>query len=1170
MDWQPSIVYGDGGFIGPPSYFGRSGAFPQSIRFQWMLELARGLVGNSLFVYIPWLPWLLTESAAELGLATYEFVPFMFAPVGVAQPVLHYTLPALEAPADYLSRMPALVTKAWRDQDGAIMLLLINLRDQPYQLDVSVVVPGAPVLEDCDGSMPLENHRAVPLKDGTFSATLSPFDVQAFVFNITKPAEKERSSGAVINGGMESYVLPGHAVGWTIAGNALSRSGNVSAFVFSETRFAHSGYHSLRFTTPFDTFAQTRLPLPLNGSEVHSGTYTVTAWTRIYDARAPRSLHLVNGDAILATVPLTREWTKLEAQVQLSSSQESELALMAGGPGTLYVDDVSCVANSRRDERQRAAKPVEATVNTHTRAAACTRHTNESSLSADGAPFIPTGFVMQDLVVHGTNHSWFHLRRLSSRGINLLLLHEVGLQLHGGVDVQLQLAALDVAFACGQKVVARLQAPPGASSVWIDSVLKTRVQKLKDHPALLGWWLGSELSAADQASLYHSVKNMDASSEHYVFAAPPADGSSSDACSFDVRLLTVDHRRVREIKPPADALTLAVVGHDPMLTASESRVARPLFHTAAAKSSELSLAVYGSMLRGCIGAVYGGWHPGTPYSLENGMGEMALQLTEMLPAFAPPTLTAPASSPQVSGPSGVLVGTYTEGDGTLYVVAANTQPQPVVAASIECSGWSLDTPVSTPFSTNNSLTLQASDGKPTLTRLLQPFEVQIFRTSYSSPPALQNCIASATKLLASNCTLVEDPAFESLQLFYGRPTLWKMNVYVSAALGVFFRKSQEAAAPQDVMLFGGAVQEDASCGQLGDDTVCHYPGFYSSVLVERRPGFVLPGKKHSLRVTRPYPAGDGGELVREKTLSRLCVVSLANPKSITIAGHDGEPFGPAARQRRRAARPLEHQRHSSRAAERWPHASAAEQRIAHYQADRRQERHRSIRRFVDVDAHRHQPHVQLHDDLQGGSVRRGRVPLVHVARADLAWRRFGLPAQRLACSTLVLRMFCVPMFCAEEEQTCSPFRCGSQRRLSLLPRPGRFRPDGRRLPRRPLHPLVRKHLRRLEHVPLLRREVWMLEIVELRVARARAPLHIKLHVLHKLLRQRCVQMRQHCVRPVLYSQPSCGRPSRPRAPCYASAAPRRRRSPRPAAPADGSGCPPASRTPPPPPAPPQG
>ena len=69
MDWQPSIVYGDGGFIGPPSYFGRSGAFPQSIRFQWMLELARGLVGNSLFVYIPWLPWLLTESAAELGLA---------------------------------------------------------------------------------------------------------------------------------------------------------------------------------------------------------------------------------------------------------------------------------------------------------------------------------------------------------------------------------------------------------------------------------------------------------------------------------------------------------------------------------------------------------------------------------------------------------------------------------------------------------------------------------------------------------------------------------------------------------------------------------------------------------------------------------------------------------------------------------------------------------------------------------------------------------------------------------------------------------------------------------------------------------------------------------------------------------------------------------------------
>eukprot|EP01052_Picozoa_sp_SAG31_P021397 SAG31_NODE_1652_length_7628_cov_100.866118_5_plen_1445_part_00 len=847
MDWQPSIVYGDGGFIGPPSYFGRNGAFPQSIRFQWMLELARGLVGNTLFVFIPWLPFLLTESAAELGLATFEFVPFMFAPVGAAQPVLRYAMPALEAPAEYLSRVPPLLTKAWRNEDGAIMLLFINMRNQKYQINVSIAVPGAQFPAESGGYMPLEDHRAVPLESGLFSATLSPFDVQAFVFNTTKPAKN--LFGVVINGGMESFVLPGHAVGWSIAGNALSVSGNVSAFVYSETRFAHTGYHCLRFTAPFDTYRQARLPLPLNRSELHSDMYTVTVWTRIYDDRAPRSLHLVigDGDTVVATMPLSRAWAKLEAQVKLNSTEGCELALMTSGPGTVYLDDATCVADSPgRGDQQHVPKilhPTVADVNIPIRrAAVCTRFSNASFLSADGAPFIPTGFVMRDLVAHGTNHTWHHLRRLSSRGINLLLLHEVGLQMHGGVDVQLQLAVLDVAFACGQKVVARIQAPPGATSVWVNSVLKRRVQQLKDHPAILGWWLGSELTATDQANLYHSVTGFDTSSEHYVFASPNVDGSVSNSCNYDVLLLTVDHRRVHDINPPSGALTVSVVGHDPMLTASESRIARPLFHYAGARSSSLSVAIYGSILRGCIGVVHGGWTPGTAYSTENGMGEVALQLAEMLPALT----AARTTSLEVSGPSGVLVNAYTEPDGTLFVVVANTQPQPVVAARIECSGWSLDTAVFTPFSTNNSLVLQASDNKATLTRLLQPFEVQIFRSGYTPPSTPQNCIVSANRVLASNCTLVEDPAFESLQLFYGRPTLWKMNIY-------------------DVMLFGGAVQVDASCGQLDGDTVCAYPGFYSSALVDRR--FALPGRKHSLRVTRPYPTGDAGQLGTTVSLS---------------------------------------------------------------------------------------------------------------------------------------------------------------------------------------------------------------------------------------------------------------------------------------------------------------
>ena len=246
--------------------------------------------------------------------------------------------------------------------------------------------------------MPLENHRAVLprvacSRQHCHRSTYKP------VFNATKPIEE--SFGLVINGDMESFVLPGHAVGWSIAGNALSGSGNVSAFVYSETRFAHAGYHCLRFTTPFDTYRQARLPLPLNRSELHSDMYTVTMWTRIYDDRAPRSLHLVisNGDNvrhIVATMPLTRAWTKLEAQVTLNSTEEVELALMTSGPGTIYLDDVSCVAKSPgRDNQQHVPKIMHFTVadiNTPMqRAAACNRYSNDSFLSADGAPFIPSG-----------------------------------------------------------------------------------------------------------------------------------------------------------------------------------------------------------------------------------------------------------------------------------------------------------------------------------------------------------------------------------------------------------------------------------------------------------------------------------------------------------------------------------------------------------------------------------------------------------------------------------------------------------------------------------------------------------------------------------------------------------------------------------------------------------
>ena len=49
--WPPNMVWGDGGYY-EGGLQGRSGVFVQSIRFQWMLSLARGIVGNTLFIYV--------------------------------------------------------------------------------------------------------------------------------------------------------------------------------------------------------------------------------------------------------------------------------------------------------------------------------------------------------------------------------------------------------------------------------------------------------------------------------------------------------------------------------------------------------------------------------------------------------------------------------------------------------------------------------------------------------------------------------------------------------------------------------------------------------------------------------------------------------------------------------------------------------------------------------------------------------------------------------------------------------------------------------------------------------------------------------------------------------------------------------------------------------------
>ena len=168
------------------------------------------------------------------------------------------------------------------------------------------------------------------------------------------------------------------------------------------------------------------------------------------------------------------------------------------------------------------------------------------------------------------------------------------------------------------------------------------------------------------------------------------------------------------------------------------------------------MVVYGSLVRGCSGVVHGDWRPGTGYSTENGMAVAGMQVAELLPA-----LTNTAGSPRVSAPSGVLARAFTEADGTLSVVAVNTHPQAALASRIACSAFALGATVFTPFHANNTVPLsRGSDGTLGVTQLLQPYEVQVFRSGYTPPPTPPDC--TDFRVYPSVCTLVRDPGFEQV------------------------------------------------------------------------------------------------------------------------------------------------------------------------------------------------------------------------------------------------------------------------------------------------------------------------------------------------------------------------------------------------------------------------
>ena len=103
-----------------------------------------------------------------------------------------------------------------------------------------------------------------------------------------------------------------------------------------------------------------------------------------------------------------------------------------------------------------------------------------------------------------------------------------------------------------------------------------------------------------------------------------------------------------------------------------------LFHHYSATSSRLRQSVYNALLSGCAGYLMAWFTPGTPYSLSNGVGEMALEVAELLPSFtsalAGPSVTLGGGGDGEQSSAALVARGYKEASGAVHVVVLNTNP----------------------------------------------------------------------------------------------------------------------------------------------------------------------------------------------------------------------------------------------------------------------------------------------------------------------------------------------------------------------------------------------------------------------------------------------------------------------------------------------------------------
>ena len=126
---------------------------------------------NSLFIFLEFMPFVLVESMAETGLATFELAPS-----------LHTSGALIERPTITSSGDDAhkIVNTVWREPNGCILVMVVGTSPlSALNVTVTLSLGGAPIPGNLTGIKPVQGLLPVNLVGGSFTVDLHPWQAEA-------------------------------------------------------------------------------------------------------------------------------------------------------------------------------------------------------------------------------------------------------------------------------------------------------------------------------------------------------------------------------------------------------------------------------------------------------------------------------------------------------------------------------------------------------------------------------------------------------------------------------------------------------------------------------------------------------------------------------------------------------------------------------------------------------------------------------------------------------------------------------------------------------------------------------------------------------------------------------------------------------------------------------